>query len=449
MKSLFRFLFFLPLVFVVIPATAQVSFTEIDSLEVTPNGTDTIGAFARIFYHQPRNKYYVVYAGRSFGSTDPDGMLRHFTWREYDAALSFTGSTGTLPGFPGTVGDYAMVMVDSTYYHLTLDGAGDYLLTKYDDDFVIVDTIHIPLHPCDSDIDQLLNYTNGRLVIGAMQENTACPPTNPPQTWFQPHSHVFQYDLNLNQLASPVVLSPQNFCWGSSMIFNAGYYYQVTADNLTNRDLYAYKFDINFNYVSQTLLSNDGQWSQGILWDAPYYYVAYHTLDHNRGNVMLGVYDASWNLVHTHDVSHFPITTNGWNANRPVFFKQGNLIYLSFDAETYINAPPPINQKDWQARVKVLQVNISTDVTANDPENTFVVFPNPAADRITFEQRNGSFSGTRELVITDMQGREVRRMPFSGNKTQVLTGTMAAGTYFYSVTNAANELIGRGRFVKE
>lgn len=30
MKKLFRLLFFLPLVFVVIPAAAQVSFTEID-----------------------------------------------------------------------------------------------------------------------------------------------------------------------------------------------------------------------------------------------------------------------------------------------------------------------------------------------------------------------------------------------------------------------------------
>ncbi|TND07445.1 MAG: hypothetical protein FD123_3223 [Bacteroidetes bacterium] len=440
-------LFLLPLVFVITETQAQISFTQTDSLVATPNSNDTIGAFARIFYHQPRNKFYVVYAARQYNSADPAGLLRKFAWVEYDTNLSPTGNSGYLPGF-NSAGDFAMLMIDSTYYHLTVFSPGDYLLSKYDDDFILLDTLQLRIDSCDSNIDQLLNYTNGRLIIGAMQETTDCPPINPPQSSMQPHAHIFQYDLNFNQLTAPVVLSPVNFCWGSSMIFDGAYYYHVAHENFTTRDLYSYKFDSNFNYVSQTLLSGDGQWAQGVLWDAPYYYVAYHTGDHNRGNILLGVFDVNWNNVYTQSITTYPLVVNGFNANRPFLLKLGNMLYISYDVESYINAPPPINQKDWQSHVKAYQVSIGTGLAEKiSEESVFDIFPNPANDFVNFVQRAGSFSEPRNLAVFDIQGNKVRSLTIRGDRTGLFTGDMAKGIYFYEVTGPQG-VIARGRFCK-
>ncbi len=409
------------------------NLTLLNSYSLTPNTTDTIGAFARIYYHQPRNKFYTIYAARQAGSPAPSGVLSNFAWREYDANMNYTGNHGSLPGLTGA-GDFAMVMVDSTYYHLTLASpTANYKITKYDDDFNILSSKTITLNSCSSNIDQLLNYTNGRLIIGAMNDAGVCPPVNPPSLSLAPLSEIHQYDLNLNSIATPTIISQTKITWGSSMIFNAGNYYEVTMENFNTRDLYAYKYDANFTYINKTLLHSDGQWSQGVIWNAGYYYVAHHTGEHNEGNVLIGIYDNNWNIVNTTTVTNFAVpTTTGstsYNCNRPFLTLVGNKLYVSYDIEKYT---VPVNKKDWQAAVKVYQVGGITSVNETATEYQLLIYPNPAKENITIKTLLAIESDI--LTVRDMLGRIILETPFN-NEINVNTASWDKGVYTYQLKN--------------
>lgn len=380
------------------------TLTLLNSYSLTPNTTDTIGAFARIYYHQPRNKFYVTYAARQAGSAQPAGMLSNFAWREYDANMNFTGNKGSLPGFTGA-GDYAMVQVDSTYYHLTNYGSTStgtlqYKLTKMDDDFNSIATKTFVLSSHDSNIDQLMNYTNGKLIIGAMYESSASPPVTPPAPTYSPNIHLYQYDLNLNSLASPILFTQQAYSWGASCIFNAGNYYFISTDNIATHKLYCWKYDANFNYISRTQINNDGQWSQGVLFIGGYYFVSHHVGDHNHGNVTIDILDANWNAISTTTVTNFTIPTVtgqvSYNCNRPFMTLVGNKLYISYDIEKYTF---PVNEKTWQAGVKVYQINGITGIAESENHSNVILYPNPAANELTFRS-----DADTELNIYDVFG---------------------------------------------
>lgn len=391
------------------------TLTLLNSYSLTPNTTDTIGAFARVYYHQPRNKFYITYSARQAGSTNPAGMLSNFAWREYDANMNFTGNKGSLPGFTGA-GDYAMVQVDSTYYHLTnlgstTTGILKFKLTKLDDDFNSLATATVTLNAHDNNIDQLMNYANGRLIIGAMHDSSASPPVTPPALNYNPNINLYQYDLNLNSIAPSKVLLPKSYSWGGSCIYdNSNSNYYIIADKTTNQfataTLTAYKYDNNFNYLSSTQLSTNGQWAQGVIWDGQYYYVAYHTGAHNRGNILLGIFTPNWTNVSTYTVTNFAIVTttgqSSYNAQRPFLTKVGSKLYLSYDIESYTF---PVNEKNWQSGLKVFQINGSSGMEENYLKNNFNLYPNPASNELTIElteNTNGEvsiYNVSGELVI--------------------------------------------------
>lgn len=414
----------------------------INSYSLTPNSVDTIGAFSRIYYHTPRNKFYVIYAARPANSGLPSGQLTNFAWREYDANMNFTGNKGTLPSQTGA-GDFAMVMVDSTYYHITLASpTANYKITKYDDNFTVLSSKTITLNACSSNIDQELNYTNNKLIIGAMYESNICPPVNPPSPTMTPQSEILQYDLNLNALSSTTILSQNKVTWGASMIFNAGNYYEITMDNFNNRDLYAYKYDANFNYVNKTLLHSDGQWSQGVLWNNGYYYVAHHTGEHNRGNVLIGIYDNNWTLQNTTTVTAFAVQCNtcgtSYNANRPFLMLKGNYLYVSYDIEKYTNW---VNAKDWQAGVKIYQINTPPNHVSELNQDTEVnIFPNPS---------NGIFYiSTSDKIKTSYKIENIYgQLILEGDEKVIDISSQANGVYFYTVYNNEGIPIKKGQLL--
>ncbi|HEU4716528.1 MAG TPA: T9SS type A sorting domain-containing protein, partial [Bacteroidia bacterium] len=404
----------------------------------------------RIFHHPTRNKFYVVYAARHYNVAQPPGMLQEFRWREYDNTMTFTGNEGVLPGPPGA-GDYAMVMVDTNYYHLTnygntATGTLQYKLSKLDDNFNLISSVVITLDPHDSNIDQLMNYTNGKLIIGAMNDTCCTPPTTPPQPSYHPKVHLFQYDLNLNPVAPDQVLPPQAYSWGASCIFNNNNYYIVSTDDIGTHVLYCYTYDANFNYISTTQINPNGQWSQGILWDGTYYYVSFHSGDHNHGNVAIAVYDANWNQVLFQPVTNNPYSA-GLNAHRPVMCRVGNLLYVSYDLETY-NTSTGANNKDWQAHVDAFQVNTPASV-----ENfaaslyTMNLFPNPAQGTITISTRNFS-AGPKTIEVSDLSGRMVGQLEFDEENYTLSLYALKPGIYFVKVSDAENNAVVRKMVVR-
>ncbi len=73
------------------------------------------------------------------------------------------------------------------------------------------------------------------------------------------------------------------------------------------------------------------------------------------------------------------------------------------------------------------------------------VYPNPAADKVTFE--TAASSENRKVQITDRQGRTVSVVPFTSKKITVNSEHFSPGVYFYKIT-VNDRMAGSGKFVK-
>ncbi len=397
---------------------SQVSLSFLDEWQLTPNPDDSAGVFCRTFYHEGRNKFYAVYAGRPGTS----GSMTYYKWREYDSDFTYTSNSGTLPGLLGA-GDFAMQMVDSTYYHITSFPPWSFKLSKYDDDFNLLGSVLIPLDSSDSGADMLLNYTNGKLIVGAFHQAGEYHPSMPDQTlMWTPVMHKWEYDLDLNSLTAPVYLNEVYDTWGSSCIFNGDMYQIVTMSKWPNYKLNVYRYDNSWNYIDSIPLNNDGQWSQGLLWDGTYYYVSYHSgHEHRSGNITIAIYDEDWSLVYDTTITNNsvfifgsspPLNTLQYNASRPYLTRVGDTLYVSYDVDDYeliSYAGPPLyaQAQQWQAYVTKLQINgLVNGVEENKELNSFQIYPNPALDFITIHStENGTlemYSLAGELVYSGL-----------------------------------------------
>lgn len=404
MKHLFTIIL---LTFLILQSNAQVTLTLLNDVKLTPTAQDTSGVFCRAFYHSGRNKFYVVYASR--GISSPPGFNQYYRWEEYNTNLISTGIRGTLPGVGNGGGDYAMVMVGNSYYHVTGTGmsAWQYRLTKFDEDFNLISTSTFAIDSADSKADMMMNYTNGRLIIGAFHQPGVNHPTMPVQSpaW-TPQMHKWEFDTSLTQIGSDVYLNEMFTTWGSSCIFNSNMYNIVTFDKWKGHyagvfDLNVYRYDSNWNYIDTKPLNNDGQWSQGVLWDGNYYYVAYHTGHiHRGGNITVSVYDSTWNPItalqitnnQIFDTLNFQPTLNTiqYNANRPFLTLVNDTLYVSYDQDDYTctgYTPVPLYNegKRWQAHVAAIKLNFTTGINDNKDEPILNIYPNPTSSRINFQ----------------------------------------------------------------
>ena len=428
---------------------AQVSLTLITDNQLTPNSSDTSGVFCRTFYHQGRDKFYVVYASRALIS--PPGFNQYYRWEEYDSNFNPTGSRGTLPGVGNGGGDYAMTMVGNNYYHVTGTGmvAWQYRLTKFDEDFNLISSITFPIDSSDSKADMLLNYTNGKLIIGAFHQTGVTHPTMPQQqpSW-TPYMHKWEFDTSLVQLGPPVYLNESFTTWGGSCIYNSSMYNVVTFDKWKGHfsgifNLSVYRYDNNWNYIDSIPLNNDGQWSQGVLWDGTYYYVSYHTgRIHRGGNVNVSIYDVNWNQLYTTQLTNNQIfdtinnlptlNTIQYNANRPFLTKVNDTLYVSYDQDDYICTDyTPVPQyhegKRWQAHVAILKINNLTGINEADTDVRFNIYPNPASDQIMIDCNE---SGLLELF--DVTGELLYSQKITKGQTTLPTTNFNKGMYLIS-----------------
>lgn len=408
------------IIFVSVQLYSQVSFSILNNIQITPNTDDSSGVFCRTFYHPGRSKYYVVYSGRPGSS----GVMEHFRWREYDAGFNYTGSNGLLSGLSHG-GDFAMQMVGNYYYHITTNPPWIFKLSKYDEDFNFVSSVNITLDTCDSQADMMLDYTNGRLVVGAFRQPGVYHPSMPTQMPFWlPRLHKWEYDLNLNPVSSDTVFNQIYTPWGGSCIYNSNVYHIVTCAKATvaidtSYKLNVYRYDSNWNYIDSIHLNNDGQWSQGVLWDGSNYYLAYHSgHEHRSGNIVVAIYDVNWQLVADTVITNNaefipgvspPVFTTQYNANRPFLTKVNDTLYVSYDVDDYeLNSfgPPHFYMEGnrWNANVTMLKVNGLVGVEEEKSQNELSIYPNPVQHSIFLNHDdNGDvfvYSPGGELVLT-------------------------------------------------
>ena len=300
--------------------------------------------------------------------------------------------------------------------------AWQYRLTKFDEDFNLISTVTFAIDSSDSKADMMMNYANDRLIIGAFHQNGVNHPTMPVQSpsW-TPQMHKWEFDTSLTQIGNEVYLNEMFTTWGSSCIFNNNLYQIVTFDKWKGHyagifDLSVYRYDSNWNYIDTKSLNNDGQWSQGVLWDSSYYYVAYHTGHiHRGGNITVSVYDSTWNSItnlqitnnQIFDTLSFQPTLNTiqYNANRPFLTLVNDTLYVSYDQDDYTctgYTPVPLYNegKRWQAHVAAIKLNFTTGINNNFDEPILNIYPNPTSSQINFQS---SEKGSVDIYNADGQ----------------------------------------------
>ncbi len=437
-----------------LPAVAQVSLTLMDHWQLTPTAADSGGVFCRTFYHPGRQRFYVVYAGRPVGAQSNE----YFRWEEYSPDFVPTGSRGTLAGFLPNVGDFAMLQVGTSYYHITgAQGSWAFRLSKYDEDFNLVSYVNIPIDSSDSKADMMLNYANGRLIIGAFHQQGAIMPTMPDQTpQWRPVMHVFEYDTSLVELAAPHYLAETFTPWGGSCISRDGFYEVVTFDHFRgsynpNYFLSIYRYSLQWTFIDSMQISEDGQWSQGVLWDGDHYYVAYHSgRNHRSGNITVGIYNADRLLVYDTVITANAIldTLAGspaldqvqYNANRPALTRVDDILYVSYDQDDYTisdYSPGPMYHfgNRWQAHVSRLRINGLTGIKEKPRAPALAIYPNPAQTDVRI---HCNMAGT--LQLADMTGRVVYSTYTAAGMRSVSLEGLGKGLYIVSLIDGSQSV---------
>lgn len=415
---------------------AQVpELTFIKDTTITPAAEHKTGVFCRIYNDPFSYRFFVSYAGlrdTSSGSTPND---QDYVWIELDTLLSPTGASGILPGF-SSAGDYAMIKVGISYYHLSSCSGNSYCLKKFDLNFQLTDSVIIPLPLDEYSNDQLLNFTNNKLIFASNKSDTLSGNLNC-------HPHIFVYDTSLNYV-SDVLLSEYIMSWGGSIIYNNNRYCIVSSDNNTGnpnnqRPLKVWKYTQTWQLVDSILLDTSGQWSQGLIYENGYYFISYHTPGiHIAGNIKVAVFDTSWNKVTSLDVTAYalpadPMNENWMNAQRPFLLKTGNTLYVAYDVDTMLAGF--IENKFWQAHIAILNISYNITGFPNDEpySDDLVVFPNPADEAFNINIKNYS-EKIRTVTINDLKGKEILiSKNIHQNKCKINCSALIPGCYILNI----------------
>lgn len=105
-----------------------------------------------------------------------------------------------------------------------------------------------------------------------------------------------------------------------------------------------------------------------------------------------------------------------------------------------------LNTSTSSANMYIAKLDIDnflpTEVVSNDVVSAINIYPNPFSAE-TIVEVIGS-----EFILYDIYGREVQRLPVTGNRLLISRGNLVAGIYFYRVRNE-NKIIGSGKIVIE
>ncbi len=369
----------------------SVVLTKLQEIQITPTPTHFTGDFCRVYYDSISNSVIVTYGGTKIGGISGSPNDKEYVYRKYDTAFVYSNQTGVLPNFTGA-SDYAMVRLHSRYYHLT--GAKDaYQLTKFDNSFNFLNSVLISLLPNNSSNDQLFNAVNNKLYFASLYDTSAAGDSPDVLARF------FVYDTLLNRIQDTILTDTTFMPTGGSIIYNNNKLHIVASDQFGSpRDhlpshMYAYQYSIDWQYSGRKSLDTSGQWSQGLIYDSGFYYVAYHTPGyHGVGDIAVGIYDSSWNLVHKEMITNYHANFDTVVAQRPYIMKLNNKLYISYDIETFSMGT---YNRDWQAVVAVYQLSFNTQPDTLPNFSFYYVSGAQNSHGIWLASQNGSGSWDR------------------------------------------------------
>ena len=332
------------------------------TIQVTPDSEYLTGSFARINYVPATNCLVVTFGIKA--STEPNTSLgAGYAFKEYDLNLQATGKSGIIQWYPNVTeaGDSGSCMVNNTYYCAFVSQTNPeygWTIIKYNaTNWIRLGELFFPLEePNQGNYDPCVAYVNGQLDI--------CNQYNPSGIWqqgFSSHHYFFTADL---QPIGMVTVDDTPHISGASLIYEDGIYYYVSA-NVYNGGLVLMKYDSDWNYLGMKNLISEAHWSQGLVADGQFFYLAY--LDTSLRNpenpevffpvypnVRLAVFDRDWNLVHIENVTDFT-RSDQKKGGRPWVILHGDLLCVSYDVDT-VNETTEEEEMKWQAYVSVYKI---------------------------------------------------------------------------------------------
>jgi Zn-dependent metalloprotease/phage baseplate assembly protein gpV len=93
-------------------------------------------------------------------------------------------------------------------------------------------------------------------------------------------------------------------------------------------------------------------------------------------------------------------------------------------------------------------VSVCTGLNEANAENSVSIYPNPAANQLTFNLTQELLSTTKSIEIYDALGKIVKSIPVASEQTQINVSDLARGVYTCRLINTSNQTIVK-RFVKE
>ena len=324
-------------------AVSTVSLTLTETVSVVDPNEYRSASFPRIF-EDGAGGFHVFFHGvrAEWDGQGPPTEYGDYAVVTLDAELKPSGETKVLT-LSSKPGDFAMAKVGEDYFHLTGKAPG-WLLAQFDSELNNVGEVAIEHTSSDRANDMVLNYTDGHLYMMSLYgENMS----GSPEIVDPVYGHLFVYDTSLTEVQPARVLSDvELLAWGGSILYRNDEFHLFTADGTHPTEsnvLSVYHLDTNWNYLNATKLADDGQWSQGVVYEQGVYYVAYHEGSHGTGDVVVAAFSESWEkLASVH------VTSNGGqgNAFRPWLIKVGSRLYVSFDDVQFGNEQkPPVEAK--------------------------------------------------------------------------------------------------------
>jgi hypothetical protein len=348
-------------------AAQQPPIEFVRSIQVTPDDEFLTGSFARINYVPASNRFVVTFGTKA--STEPNTSLgAGYAYKEYSLDMQETDSSGLIEWYVNATeaGDSGSCMVNSTYYCAFVSQVNPvygWTIIKYDaaNWTRLGETFFSLEDPNQGNLDPCVAFVNGHLDI--------CNQYNPSGIWQEGNSsrHYF-FTANLEPIGMVTVDDTPHIS-GASIIFEDGIYYYVSANEYSG-GLVVMKYDSDWNYLGMKDIIPHAHWSQGLLSDGRYFYVAYldtslrnpETFFPVYPNVRLAVFDRNWNLLHTENVTDFT-RSDYKKGGRPWVILHRNLMYVSYDVDT-VNITTEEEQLKWQAYVSIYE--ISELIQSND-----------------------------------------------------------------------------------
>jgi hypothetical protein len=410
-------------------------FNFIRNIQVTPDTNFLNAAFVRVGYVPATNNLAVTFGSPEFTDTI-NGLHGGYAYKEYNLDMQPTGKYGALYSGGGDIGG---LIVGNNFYAVNMDPVGWHII-KFDavNWNKLVD-IKFPLNDTNELTgDMMIAFVKGQLDISG--QCMVSGKISPPDEGATTHHHFFSPDLDF---LGERILSDTPHITGSTMIYVDSIYYFITATAYTG-DVIVMKYDSNWSYLGMKKLVDQAHWSEGVAFDGQYFYISYlnTSLRIEPGfwpyypNVHLAAFDRDWNLVDDVAVTDYT-PDDSMFTGRPSLLKQGNRIFVSYDA-----VPLPEDLDYIEGYVSVYDLNpdfnaIKQNEKINKGFQLEQNFPNPCNSftSITYSLPSPQMI---TLKVYDIQGREVavlvNEVKKQGNYTANLdVSKLAAGVYYYNL----------------